>query len=690
MSSETARNVVTYTPLESGNEESRWIRLEQVQAVLPGPSVSEAAYLIDLLYNAESCDDGMGGGGAAADDEKGPSADEVDKKLSILLQEAGQCREAGYWLAAINVYRTHEQPGYELRSETAKVQKIEQVTESYRQEVDVNGPLIALDRPYAGNLHGIPAGVNWEVRGGTVNLDRPVHDRLILRYDTRHEYVTLRVPTKKTDDGEEYEPAAVVAFWGDMAAECVLEPPEPEDEEEQEEIDDLCRKLRPEPQEPGDCWKRLRHYSLCECSKRRVLEWEEEESAPCDGRSSGSFVGHEDRFDGYVVSAEHCDDSDEELQDPAFYRDHCCTSPPDGKPLPRCRRSYAVYAGGHEIDSGPDHWKNLYGENVVMRPVLPKSGKCGELITEWRVPQKNCCDGITPLAPSENNPEEIWPGGEYMISVLYGKQGAELNWRASGGIVFRETGSPSYRTPSRTVWIRALENICPHPTITVDDGCDPLVMAFTGPQGEGVKLSSNDVAVTRGQRFTLAAGGGVPGYMWQVSGGIKLLGWSPDGATAYLEAPEDDGWCMGEVTVVDQCGSDDTATIRNATGGWYLVSGGGDAWDKPPCPPYKLIGDGTGRTHPKCGTYIVARTYMGGESGGTEGFPSCRRGEWYVGGVNVIDQEIIISNGVAWADSCAGSGGQYVSSGCCHIKDGRYYYSNWYTNVAWEVYEWRC
>ena len=154
---------------------------------------------------------------------------------------------------------------------------------------------------------------------------------------------------------------------------------------------------------------------------------------------------------------------------------------------------------------------------------------------------------------------------------------------------------------------------------------------------------------------------------------------------------------MGEVTVSDQCGNDDTATIRNATGGWYKISGNGDAWDHPPCPPYKLIAPGSGVTHPKCGTYIVARTYTG--AGGPpyssqDGYPPCNRGEWYVGGVNVIDQEIVVTNGQTWRESCESLSGDGITvsygGGCCHIKDGRYYRTRWYTNIAWEVYEWRC
>lgn len=578
--SETASNIVTYTPLESGDNESRWIRLEQVRATLPGPPVGDVAELVDRLYDIEPCEDGMGGGGEEAGE--GPDAEQVEEELSILLERNGQCRQ-GWWLAAINVYRTHRAPEYELRSETATVETVEPRRESYRQVVDVSGPLIALDMPYDGNLRGIPQGVNWTVRGGTVNLDRPVHARLILRYDTWYEYVTLRVPTKKTDDGEEYEAAAVVAFWGDLAAECELEPPEPEPAEDQEEKRRLCNRQKPDLQ-PNDCWKIVDHYQLCECSKKRVNEWEEEAGAPCDGFSAGAFVGHEEKFDGYV-GGWVCGDKeyDPELRTPEFYLRHCCKPMPfSPSRLPGCREYYAVYRGGHEIENGPEHWQNIYGSDVLMVAVLPESGICGEIITRWNIPQKNCCDGVPPMTPHPNNPEEIWPGRSYSIGVMGGKIfDAEFRWTASGGVYFPDNGATRITTTGGSVWITARENICPRPVVTVTDGCSELTLAFRGPEGDPPTLSHTDLAIMPDMQFSLYASGGVPPYTWQASGGLTLLGWSADGSTAMFLTGKRE-WCVENVTVIDQCGQGAACTVRNAnTGAWVQVP----ATDYDPCDP---------------------------------------------------------------------------------------------------------
>ena len=685
--SETASNVVTYTPLESGNEESRWIRLEQVQATLPGPPVAAVAGMLDALYDLEPCDDGMGGGGDEADEENEPSAEAVEEELSILLKAHGQCNQ-GWWLAAINVYRTHRQPEYELRSETALVETVEPVTASYLQVVEVAGPLIALDRPYAGGLSGIPKGVKWEVRGATVNLDLPVHDRLTLRYQTWYEHVTLRVPTKKTDDGEEYEPAAVVAFWGDMAADCQLDPPEPEDEEDQRAKREICNRDKPH-HEPDGCWKVVHHYSRCSCTYRAVDEWEEQEPAPCEGFTSGAQVGWEERFDGFT----DCDDDGEDLTDPEFYKEHCCKEKPASIGLPRCRRTWSKYAGGARIENGPEHWKNIYGDNVVLHAVTPKQGYCGDLLREYNVPQKNCCEGVPELKPDPDNPTHIWPNSNYLIRVEGGKNGAERVWSSSGGGVTFEGGVTKFRTLNNMAKIYVDQDVCPQTTIRVDDGCSVVEILLEGPDSDGPNLDDDDLTVQPGAQIVLGANGGVPPFMWQVGGGLILEGWSKDGKYAYIRAPEDEDWCMGEVTVVDVCGRSDTCYVRNGKTGKWVQQYDFDQCN-PPGAPFEpqnpLYYSGTSKPN---GEYYVEYVTSERTSTNTTGNCPAPRTSWTCprrGGYVVnVDYRTLCANG-------AGNLGYEYEEGCCKQKSSTQspglirYGLHTTTNHATRLYKWIC
>lgn len=631
MSAEKQSLILTYTPLQGGDGESRWIRLEQERPEDESLTLDEAAEIIDSLYEIEPCDDGMGGGGEEADPENEPEEEEFDEAMAEMLRRAGICNWPEYWETVVRVYRSHKRPGYVLRSETAEVRATEPVRESHRQVVEASGAVIELEMPYDGGLTGIPAGVKWTVRGSTVNLDRPLAGRLALRYATYYERVTLRIPTREqgqwrdalgmatgspfdisgggssreTPTRAELPAASVIAFWDNFAASCELEPPPADEDVDEATIREICGKDEDdEPgdkEEPGGCWKTVHHYSRCNCSRSITGEWDEEVSAPCGGAAAGSFVGREEAFGGFV----HCDGEEDNLHDIEFYRRHCCTSPQSPSDLPRCRRSYREYRGGHEIENGPEHWKNIYGDNVSMIAVLPESGTCGEEITEWNVPQRNCCDGVPPLEPSSENPEHIYPGGTYLIKVGGGKDG-ELTWRATGGLTFRDSGGTTYKTTSRGVYVVAGTGICPKPTITVNDGCDSLVMRFAGPDAEPPTLPE-DMAVAPESTFSVTASGGVPPYMWQASG-LDLLGWSPDGGRAYFKTREKDSWCTADITVVDVCGQDATMTIMNAeTGKWELVPQSEYDVCDPPGAPFDIADENVQRitTKPSGGYYAL-------------------------------------------------------------------------------------
>lgn len=594
MSAETRSLALTYTPLESGDGESRWLRVEQVETGNAHLTVAEAAELIDSLFDLEPCDDGMGGGGEEADPDKDPDAGKFDSKMAALLREAGLCNRSGGWKTEVDVFRSHKQPAnYELRGERVTVEATRPMRGSKRQIVEVSGAVIELEWPYDGGLQGIPEGVKWKVRGSTVNLDRPINGRLVLRYNAWWERVTLNityvgvVEDRKIDDmirmlavsggasdralGENKPTAAaVVAFWGDLAAACELEPPEEDPNGADVDVDEVCGEDEDDQEHDWTdtgCWKTIHHYKRCNCSYAKFDEWEEQVPAPCDGASSGAQVGYEEKFGGFGG----CEGEEDEVHDPEYYKKRCCRYPT--KTLPRCRKSYAIYNGGQKIDGGPEHWRNIYGENVVMVPVLPESGVCGERVTEWNVPQKDCCEGVDPLSPDPDNPVAIrTPGQLYGVEVQGGKDEVEFRWKTSGGIKIRQAGGGTeWSARQRYISVYFEEGACPSPTVTVSDGCSDLTMTFEGPDSDPPALSATDLEVASDRTFSLSVRGGVPTYMWMATGGIELVSYSPDGTNAVFRTPADRGsWCVGEVTVVDSCGREARCSVRNAnTGKWF-------------------------------------------------------------------------------------------------------------------------
>lgn len=596
---------VTYTPLESGDAESRWLRIEQEKPEEDETiSVAEAAAIIDSLYNIEPCDDGMGGGGEETDEDKEPEEGVVEEALAEMLRRAGVCHEEEYWTAVIRVYRSHKWPEtYEIRSETATVETTEPVRESYRQDVEVSGAVIELDMPYDGGLTGIPAGVQWEVRGSTVNLDRPVNGRLRLRYDTRYERVTLRVPTDSGDtdpqsaigvvgggDAKRQRPelpsAAVAVFWAELAASCELEPPEQDEEVSDDDLRGICSKKdgggASGNVKPKDCWQTVTHYDRCSCSKKRINEWVTVVPVSCDEPAT------RESFGGYL----ECPEEAGEVHNPEYYERHCCRPP--SRPLPLCRESYAVYSGGHGIEHGVEHWQNVYGMDVVMIPVLPKDG-CGEVITQWNVPSRNCCDDVEPQAPHPDNPTTLLPGETVLLRVQGGQN--PRTWRASAGFVFvRGEETMTHLDDGQSAeFVRATENACPNASIQVDDGCTRIHMSLTvdDPDARPMEIAPQEATVSPGASLSVTAYNNLGQVQWD-GGELRLIGGQGQ-RTATFEAPDD--FCgQTAITATDACMQIAQTVVLSTNGRWVEVEDFDKCnppWSGKPCSSISNVGYST-------------------------------------------------------------------------------------------------
>ena len=192
--------VVRYTaPPSASLRESRWIRLEQLRPQDESLTVAEAAQAIDALFGIEPCDTGLEGGGeeVAYDDEGLPADAPSESRFAQVMREMmgdELCERAKHWYADVLVLRSHQQPGYTLRSETATVVGTSLVRTTVREELDFEGSTSKdLGMPYSGDLAGLPSGVTATVLGSTVNLSAPA-GRLSLRYTSQYEQVRLQVP----------------------------------------------------------------------------------------------------------------------------------------------------------------------------------------------------------------------------------------------------------------------------------------------------------------------------------------------------------------------------------------------------------------------------------------------------------------------------------------------------------------
>lgn len=395
---------------ETGDAESRWLRLVPVEQQDQAATLAQAAELIDALYGIDACGaDDLGTGGAAASDPI-----EQDEFLATARERLDLCRDKTYWEAEVDILRSHQGDGYSLECGDAAVVETAPVSRTVTETVEMDGSA-ALDLawPYAGSL-SVSGAVVRDVRGSTVNFARPVRGRVRLTYRTIYDRVRVRAAMRITE-------AALVAFWRDLAAECAVSPPPADDSIDAAALGRICNS-RGSMHLVGDCWERVERYSICNCSGREAPEVVEETApAPCpEGTAPNTVLGTTREMAGYV----DCDRETEDLADPGYYLDKCCEPPT--RMLPRCREMREPYRGGAEIEHGPDYYKNIYGESVVLTAVSPEGG-CGEIVRNWQVAARDCGD-TPPPGDCAGTPPPILP----VLRIVAPGMTAELS--VTGGL----------------------------------------------------------------------------------------------------------------------------------------------------------------------------------------------------------------------------------------------------------------
>lgn len=585
---ENISHSISYTQTLS-TVENRWIKtVQEEQALSEAATVAEVARLIDQLYGLDACTQGLSGGGEAADGTNTPAEETFDSAAAAFMGNI--CESDEYWIAHILVMVSHpllpERPV--LQTESAEIVATEPVQRRVNETVELSSGQSSLDLawPYAGGLSvNLPDGITASVKGSTLNLSRPIPAtrHLRLSYQTSYQRVSLQVPVEQASPAPDTsiargtpQEAALIAFWGNLASLCAPEPPE-RDESSQTAIDKLCSRRYSDHTKDKECTRTVEYYKRCKCSGTEALgeSRQEQEDCSCGKRSPGSHLGLERRLEGYT----DCDEKDEELADPEYYKEQCC-KPPQGR-LPSCSEEREEYKGGEGIEGGAAYYRTLYGANVRMEAVTPEGGSCGEKIRQWIVEPLDCCSEVEePLQADSGNPIKVNKGDRITLRVqggrraLPGQEDHPLEWTATGGLVFEKTGTASLREGTAEEVLIAQENICHQPTVVVDDGCKPVTLQFEGVDDDHPELSERDIAVWPETTFQLSvAKHGVAPFKWYCNDqGVEILSQSENGDTALIKVAGPHDWCFATVYCSDVCGKTAPCTVRNAQTGKYAES----------------------------------------------------------------------------------------------------------------------
>lgn len=457
-----------------------WIRIEPVGQEPETATVSDAANLLDALYQIDPCTESEDQGQLVEQEDYAPTvAATID--LSYCDQEYDGSVEMD-----IRIIRSHLAESYRLQLQGGELIQTLQVSEQVTRTLEISGQT-TLDYPVVSGFACSPEPLK---RVGNTLLFDPALDGQTLRatYRTRYDLATVKVLGVEGQPGE----CRALAFHHGLVADETLTPPEAE------QVDrSLCPSTSyesPGREDEVTCYQEVVVHRVCSCSLHEVETLRYEEIVSCPGEMH--CANNETRcmhLLGTVSVMEYvqCGDADRsgdfdgDLSDPEFYEAKCCAT---RYPLPKCVTVHAVYRGGMGIVHGPTHYRGLYGDITRIVPVSPPGGICGEHITEQRLMSNNCCDGVAPLAwDSSISPEVMSPGGTAMVAVTGGGRYPYV-WTVSGQGFSFPGGRRTWTTTGPEMTLQAGPDACGTAAIIVTDGCSSIqghVRATTGQWTNG-------------------------------------------------------------------------------------------------------------------------------------------------------------------------------------------------------------
>lgn len=465
-----------------------WIRLEQRSLEEDGVSdkttLAEAADLVDAVYELEPCADpgATGGGGQASEDP--PISQEEFTSLAKSQLDIPTCEdlENGY-REYVYVYRSQTRFPYELELSYGEIEKTETVTELFEEfivfdnqyQVSLSKPIISPDgeayenEDNIANLSGVTIEYLTEffatdgelenpgltLRGSTLNFDEPVTGSLKITYPTQYDIVTILM--------EEPQDVSLRAFYHGLVTDLIVEP------KILDELDlDDCLEgfTRTKWKFLGDskCWQQVYREYRCQCSGD--VDHIDDDWVPVtcrDGDSNGTFYHDDDREYEYIT----CEGEEDQLNDPAFYEETCCTTV-DPNRLPTCQEYKRVFIGGEEIVNGKDYWRAIYGPDTAFIALGPKyQFNCGDHTIRWEVNERSCCDW----------PSEIMGGGggglarnaETTVCVTDGTGLPPYSWGVDGG---GNGLSISRKAQNNCVLVKTNDCFCTPGVVYAQDACD--------------------------------------------------------------------------------------------------------------------------------------------------------------------------------------------------------------------------
>lgn len=465
-----------------------WVRIEQEGLGDDTAMVSDAADMLDALYQIEPCTQlPTVPSEAPAVDEAG-FAEAVSRTLDFA---ACSTSPDGSVEVAIRIIRSHLDEPYRLQLQGGTVVGTITISEQITRYQEITQRL-TLDYPVVGTITASPPFLSRQ--GNTLLFAEDLAGRVCTAtYLTQYDLVTISIAGV---DGEPGHCTALVFFHG-LVEELDPQPPQTDD------IDlSWCPQTVWEvaPDEVS-CYEAVTVHRRCSCSDTEVGTYSYEQEVDCPERVTRCpgtlnqcrhLVGSRS-----VVERVNCGDADTTAAaDRDFYEATCCEVPQ--VPLPPCQRQVLTYRGGQSIVNGEEHYRSLYGQAVRFVPLTPDGGICGEHTIEQRIMGNNCCDGVPELVVSDelsitvlsppSNGYMFFSGGQRPVEVVIRGEGFDFG-----------SGRKKLTTTDSVVRVYARDQACGVAIVEITDGCTSATGTVKSTIGQWVDRPDDTIVTDPGK-----------------------------------------------------------------------------------------------------------------------------------------------------------------------------------------------
>lgn len=548
-------------------------------------TLSEAAETLDALFEIDSCDSESTESDTSDDDTDTysffDSFESYEEAMSAAILSVkdlcGDVYTDYSYKASLQIYRSHLDKPYKLYLSNGSVLSTKSNTEQVSVALEVSGNSVEVDFPIRNIVSSDMEIADYNTK--TILFKKSIIGIVNVVYITSYDLVTIKV----FGEDEERGSCECLLFYVGMAETVSVTPPDVDDEavdavncvnEDDDEEDDDEDKETKTIDDDDVCYQRYIYTINCNClpytTKSTVDNIVE---VGCDTPFSsptpnGTYSNAQGTGTVVMTTLISCPEEETwEGQDADFYKEKCCTPPPDTMTLPTCQVRKAIDYGGRDITKGSDFYKNnaLSNEDVVLVPISPKDGICGEIITKYIVPDMNCCDDESyedVVAPDYDEEPVIADNSKRVFSFSGGIRPIEIHVSGSGFFLDEDGSKKSIKIENDSaVFYLYTKNACGSATITADDGCTSDSFQIRAADGQWILASGSDSYLWNLRWFPCTYGNTKYIHI------IKTV-WSGGGSYIVRCAEYDDGsyikyWCW------DREWWNNTATCTHPCPGQY-------------------------------------------------------------------------------------------------------------------------